>query len=248
MIRFVFIITVLFGIASPVLADGNAPVPAAPRIMTESEIIDAIRAAALDQGFSANSVIKLNKMSRNLISTDKTDEIVIGKLDINRSNSSFLAELSLIRNPAQKSIATGRIAAIINVPVLTSPHNMGDEITDADLTYIDIEQTALGQNAITEASQIVGKTAKRAIQANAVIRTGMVTQPILVKKNTLINLTFHADGMALSYQARAIEDGAMGEAVRVLNTQSNKIIDAVVSGPGSAMVGPNATKNSIASK
>jgi flagella basal body P-ring formation protein FlgA len=39
-------------------------------------------------------------------------------------------------------------------------------------------------------------------------------------------------------RARALEDGAVGDSVRFINTASNRTIDAVVTGPGEARANP----------
>jgi flagella basal body P-ring formation protein FlgA len=39
-------------------------------------------------------------------------------------------------------------------------------------------------------------------------------------------------------RARALEDGAVGQGIRLLNTSSNRTIDAVVTGPGAARANP----------
>jgi flagella basal body P-ring formation protein FlgA len=46
--------------------------------------------------------------------------------------------------------------------------------------------------------------------------------------------------MSLVLQGQALKDASVGETVQVLNTQSKKTIEAVVSGPGKALVGPRA--------
>ena len=51
---------------------------------------------------------------------------------------------------------------------------------------------------------------------------------------------FRDDGMVLSLQGRALGDAAVGEAVQVLNLGSKKTVEAVASGPGRALVGPEA--------
>ena len=45
---------------------------------------------------------------------------------------------------------------------------------------------------------------------------------------------------SLSLQAKATQAGAVGDAIAVLNPQSKKTIVAVVTGPGTAEVGPGA--------
>ena len=56
----------------------------------------------------------------------------------------------------------------------------------------------------------------------------------------VVFVTFQDDGMSLTLQGRAIADASVGEPVQVMNTTSKKIIEAVASGPGHAVVGPQA--------
>jgi flagellar basal body P-ring formation protein FlgA len=44
--------------------------------------------------------------------------------------------------------------------------------------------------------------------------------------------------MSLNMRARALEDGAIGQPIRLQNTSSNRTIDAVVTGPGAARANP----------
>lgn len=59
-----------------------------------------------------------------------------------------------------------------------------------------------------------------------------------VRRGETVNLVYEMPGMSLSMRARALEDGAVGQSVRFLNTSSNRTIDAVVTGPGAARATP----------
>lgn len=59
-----------------------------------------------------------------------------------------------------------------------------------------------------------------------------------VRRGDTVNLVYEMPGMSLSMRARALEDGAVGQGVRLLNTSSNRTIDAVVTGPGAARANP----------
>jgi flagella basal body P-ring formation protein FlgA len=59
-----------------------------------------------------------------------------------------------------------------------------------------------------------------------------------VRRGESVNLVYEAPGMSLSMRVRALEDGAVGQSVRLLNTASNRTIDAVVTGPGAARATP----------
>lgn len=59
-----------------------------------------------------------------------------------------------------------------------------------------------------------------------------------VRRGEIVNLVYEAPGMSLSMRARALEDGAVGQGIRLVNTSSNRTIDAVVTGPGAARANP----------
>ena len=59
-----------------------------------------------------------------------------------------------------------------------------------------------------------------------------------VRRGETVTLVYQAPGMSLTMRARALEDGAIGQPVRLMNTSSNRTIDAVVTGPGAARANP----------
>ena len=59
-----------------------------------------------------------------------------------------------------------------------------------------------------------------------------------VRRGDFVNLVYEMPGMSLNMRARALEDGAVGQGIRLQNTSSNRTIDAIVTGPGSARANP----------
>lgn len=55
-----------------------------------------------------------------------------------------------------------------------------------------------------------------------------------VRRGQMVTLVYQVPGVMLSTRARALEDGAVGQAVRLQNMSSDRTIDAVVTGPGAA--------------
>jgi len=85
-----------------------------------------------------------------------------------------------------------------------------------------------GVNAV----QIVRPGGARAtVPANGGSRT---LADAAVRRGETVTLQYAAPGISLSMRARALEDGAVGDSVRFLNTSSNRTIEAVVTGPGAA--------------
>lgn len=67
---------------------------------------------------------------------------------------------------------------------------------------------------------------------------GRILADAAVRRGETVTLEYAAPGLSLSMRARALEDGAVGDSVRFLNTSSNRTIEAVVTGPGAARANP----------
>src|SRR3546814_18870720 len=83
---------------------------------------------------------------------------------------------------------------------------------------------------------LIGMTPRRPIRAQQVIRSTELQTPVMVAKNSLVVIRLNTDRMQLTVQGRALEDGAAGDVVRVMNTQSNAAISAVVVDSGAVAV------------
>ncbi|MDX2276253.1 MAG: flagellar basal body P-ring formation chaperone FlgA [Hyphomonadaceae bacterium] len=56
----------------------------------------------------------------------------------------------------------------------------------------------------------------------------------VIRRGETVALIFEAPGIQLSTSARALEDGAVGDNVRLVNIASNRTVSATVTGPGAA--------------
>jgi flagella basal body P-ring formation protein FlgA len=83
---------------------------------------------------------------------------------------------------------------------------------------------------------VLGFAAKRALKQGQVIRAGDVIKPELVARNETVTISFEAPGMMLSTRGTALEAGALGDVVNVLNVQSKRTIQGTVSGKGRVTV------------
>jgi flagellar basal body P-ring formation protein FlgA len=89
----------------------------------------------------------------------------------------------------------------------------------------------------TEAPTDFASTA--APQARPTFRPAGAGQQVIAR-NDMVRVTYQVGGVNLSVMGKAMRNAALGEPVAVLNTNSNRVIDAVASGPGQAIAGPAA--------
>lgn len=137
-----------------------------------------------------------------------------------------------------------------NVEVLAYARSLatGDIVQPEDLVWVKV--AAAPNDAPRDADAVIGMTAKRPLRQGASASLRDVSTPQVVKAGDIVAVTYEDAGVALTLQGKAMASGAVGESLMVQNTASKKIIEAVVTGPGSAAVGPQAqrlkaTRNSL---
>jgi Flagellar basal body P-ring biosynthesis protein len=62
----------------------------------------------------------------------------------------------------------------------------------------------------------------------------------VIARNDIVEVIYEVGGVRLSVTGRAEGQAAVGQRIAIRNLQSNRTIDAVATGPGQAMAGPNA--------
>jgi flagella basal body P-ring formation protein FlgA len=133
------------------------------------------------------------------------------------------------------------------IAVLTRDVARGEEIGAGDVTWIAPPPNA-PRDALYDAEALVGKTAKRALTANLALRSMDVMDTPAVKRGETVTLHFVSGGMRLSLRGRALGDGAQGAQIKVLNPQSNKVVEAIVEGRGQALVLSSPQSSQIAAR
>ncbi|HST92717.1 MAG TPA: flagella basal body P-ring formation protein FlgA [Brevundimonas sp.] len=62
----------------------------------------------------------------------------------------------------------------------------------------------------------------------------------VISRNDIVEVAYEVGGVRLTISGRAEGNAAVGQRLAVRNLQSNRVIDAVASGPGLAIAGPSA--------
>lgn len=138
----------------------------------------------------------------------------------------------------EAALASG--AAHGPVEVLTYSHslNAGELVQATDLAWA--KAVAAPADSPSEPEQVIGMATKRPVRAGAVVSARDIGAAVLVKSGDLVVVSYENDGVSLTLEGKAMGSAGVGETLQVLNTASKKIIQAVVTGPGAAVVGPAA--------
>lgn len=112
-----------------------------------------------------------------------------------------------------------------------------DSVISANILGLrEMETSALNYTFFRSVDQVVGTTTTRSVQANSVIFTNMVKAADAVRNGDNVVIKATAGSLTVRIKGQALQDGAIGEQIQVRNTQSRRIIRAIVIAPGQVEV------------
>lgn len=123
---------------------------------------------------------------------------------------------------------------VLNADVLTSTRVIRPDtiIEPQDITVL----AKAFPGAIKPGEKIVGLEARNTLYPGRPIRIDDVGPVALVKRNQHVKLVFRYGGLIISTEARALQRGAIGDVVRVMNLSSRTTVSGQVTQDGSVVV------------
>ena len=112
----------------------------------------------------------------------------------------------------------------------------GETIDARDLTMVTIRTDRVSQDMVLQVADLVGKTPRHALRPGEPVHGGDITVPLMVHRGSLVTIVLETPTLRLSAEGKAMDDGGIGAVIRVANTKSNRVIDAVVAGPNMVAV------------
>ena len=83
------------------------------------------------------------------------------------------------------------------------------------------------------------------MRAGQPLHTAELTKPEIVHRGDMVTLHYEVPGIVISMRGKATENGALGDTVSVLNEQSKRTIQGVVSSPGHVTVVNSVVANRV---
>jgi flagella basal body P-ring formation protein FlgA len=221
-------------IASPALA-GQA-------VSLRSDTTDADGRITLGELFdgagAASDVVVASRVGPSAVLDAGAVQIAARRAGLDWANSNGVRRI-IVRQGSDGALAG---ASRGNVEVLAYARSLatGEMVQPEDLVWIKV--AASPSDAPRDADDLIGMTVKRPLRQGAAASLRDVSTPQVIKAGDIVAVTYEDDGVALTLQGKAMAAGAVGESLMVQNTASKKIIETVVTGPGSTAVGPQAMR------
>lgn len=220
------------GLTHVTVARAGTPVP-------EAEVSAAVATAIMASTPALPATAKLqvdflNGAAGVQVGADAPRTIKVEQIAFNARTGNFDA---LLRAPATDFAGpmrrvSGRAYPVADVPVLTRDIATGEVVRAADIEWITLPANRVSQNIVTAADQLVGMSPRHPLRAGDPLRMSDVAPPVVVAKGAQVDMTYVSGMLTLMVRGRALQNGAVGDTVDVLNSRSNRTVQGVVEGPG----------------
>lgn len=204
----------------------------------DPDVAAAIAAAIEAQSSAMPSSSELqvdfeNGMAGVQVAEGAEPTVKVEQLAFNRRSGAFTA---ILRAPANDMLSplrrvSGRAYPVTDVPVLVRDMQPGEVVRQHDVDWVRLPSSRVSQNVVTSLEHLVGMSPRRPARAGEPVRIADMQPPIVVEKGAQVDVTLVSGSLTLTARGRALESGAVGDVLNVLNTRSNRTIQGIVEGP-----------------
>jgi len=89
---------------------------------------------------------------------------------------------------------------------------------------------------ISDIHAAAGLAARHQLRPGQPLHEADLMKPAIVQRNDTVTIIYEAPGLTLTLRGQAQDAGALGDTISVLNAQSKRVVQGVVSGPGRVTV------------
>lgn len=212
----------------------------ASQTVPAAHVISALQ-AALQRETAPGERFEVDVAGRDLtliLPVEKSTHTGVENLRLNPVSGQFTATVvAPAGDPgAQRLNVAGRIHRVIDVPMLNKRMANGDIIGREDISWVALRTSAVGRNMITDAERLMGMTPARTAMASRPLMNGDVRAPRLVIKGSMVTMVLKTPHMVLTSKGKALQHGAKGDTIRIMNTQSKTVIEGEVTAAGMVTV------------
>ena len=112
----------------------------------------------------------------------------------------------------------------------------GEVLTEDDLKLVPMAAGRAGLGYVDEVDRALGKALTRPLRSGQAVRLSHLELAKVVAKGDKVILEARRGSLAVVTSGTALAEGVMGQQIAVRNLKSERIVDAVVVGPGRAQV------------
>ncbi len=198
--------------------------------VTNDEITAAVLMALMQKGIPTEGLeVELTLGTRQYYRPCE-GQMQIDTVTVDPSGSRFAAIVAIVTpgEPRQTVAITGRLQRTVGVPVLLRPLRSGEVIDEHAVGWVQLPDRQVSSNAVRDRRTLVGQSARRALAPGAPVLVSDLRPTQTLAKGQPVTLLLQLPGMQLTARGIALEAGAIGATIPVLNERSKTTVHGVV--------------------
>lgn len=201
--------------------------------ISHDQIMASVHSALQAKGAPADSLIETDDHNGQMVvPVGIAAQIQVRDLFYDRDAKRFSASVAVTDQgrDAARMMVSGHLVPTVQLPILVRNVNRGDLVEAADIGWLRMREAEVRATMVTDIGQIVGMTAKQTLRTGQPLAITDLQKPLAVTRGALVTMVLAHGGMTLSAQGRAMDQGSLGEVIRVTNTHSNLTVEATIDG------------------
>jgi flagellar basal body P-ring formation protein FlgA len=186
-------------------------------------------------GEAKNLTVTIERDAKPVQIEPNAGELQVGRVFYDRSGR-FDVTFDVPGSSAARRTPLRFTGTVVETAVLARALNRSEVVKASDVAIERRPKVELRGDINATGSGLVGLAAKRALRAGEVLHAADFVKPEIVQRNENVTLVYEAPGLLLTMRGKALESGALGDTVNVLNIQSKRTIQGTISGPGQVSV------------
>jgi flagella basal body P-ring formation protein FlgA len=229
------------GISEVVVTRASREIPVAD---VEASVARAL-SARFNLGDAKEITVAFERDPRAIqVEPNAKGEPKVARIAFDPRSGKFDAALEIPTGPAGFSTLRLSGKAAVTADVVTLSHNVdrGALIKESDIVVERKPRAEIGRDAVTHRDQVIGYAARANLRSGTPLRAADLMKPELVQRNETVTLVYEVPGITLTVRGKAIEGGAEGDVISVLNEQSKRTVQGVIVGAGRVVISTGAPR------
>ncbi len=196
------------------------------RLVRRDEIMAVLKPALIASGAPPGSDMSLGAFASPPLPVDVKAAPEIQTLDYDAQSGRFSALLTFPTPDADPITlrVTGRAEQQVSVLALSQPLPAGSLLSASDLQVIRVRSSSLRGTPVTAIADVDGLALKQPAPGGVPLTRDMLIRPMLVSRGRPVVLRLEGAGLMLTTAGLALEAGAAGDRIHVINSVSHAVL------------------------
>ncbi len=225
----------------PASAADRAVLDRPGRLLPREAVTVPLLAALARVGAPAEVELTLPGFEAPLVPAEAAPSVAVEQVDYEGATGHFTGVVLISGNamaPLRLRLS-GQVDEIVHVPVATHRLPAGGVLRAGDLRMAAVRVASLRDEVARDPAQALGQAPRHDTAPGQPLPIADLQHPIAVAKGARVTMELHMPGLTVVTQGTALESGALGERIEVLNPVSHMRVEGQIVGSDRVTVAPD---------